>query len=269
LGEGHYSQGDVKESARAFTGRRFDHDYYPYSMYVDETARDTGLKTILGETGDFRGEDVIDIILRQEQTARHIAHSVIRFFCSDHPSQVMVEDCSMVYRKSNYNMKALLTAVFNHPEFDDSPPKIKSPVELLVGFQRKTGFRTSGMKTNKFFLRYCGHELFNPPSVAGWSGGEDWLRGEKTLIRLFLTTALVRISNRRFPRSATSYKVMSRLVHPEVKSFRFIADARWDNRQFREILANSNISFSTWMLGMESGIEELEQAITAPGYQYM
>jgi uncharacterized protein (DUF1800 family) len=269
LGEGYYSQSDVKESARAFTGRRFDHNHYPYSMFVDEMARDSGIKTILGESGDFRGEDVIDIILKQEQTARHITRSAIRFFCTDKPQDQMVEDCSIIYRNSGHNMKSLLTAIFSHPEFDNSAPKIKTPVELLIGFQRHTGLRTTGMKTNKIFLRYCGQVFFLPPSVAGWSGGEDWLKGGKILNRLFLTVNLLRISNRCFSRSSISYKLLSRIKYPELREFRYIADAKWNDSQFWVTINKSGFSASSWIIGKESALEDLELLLSAPDYQYM
>ena len=79
LGSGHYTFQDVKEASRAFTGRRFDHINYPYAMYIDKNAFDNNYKTILGQTGNWDGNDVIDIILDQYQTARHISKSVLIF----------------------------------------------------------------------------------------------------------------------------------------------------------------------------------------------
>ncbi len=107
LGEGHYSLKDVKEAARALTGRYFDKKNYPYRAYLDPGIYDDGVKTILGKTGNFDGEDVIGIILGQEQTARHITGSFLRFFFSDNPPDHMVESCAKAYFDSGYEMRVL------------------------------------------------------------------------------------------------------------------------------------------------------------------
>ena len=115
LGSGHYTFQDVKEASRAFTGRRFDHVNYPYAMYIDKNAFDNNYKTILGQTGNWDGNDVIDIILSQYQTARHISRSAIIFFLGQLPPEPIVDECAKVYFESGYIFKTLLKHIFYSP----------------------------------------------------------------------------------------------------------------------------------------------------------
>jgi len=271
LGEGHYSLKDVKEAARALTGRYFDKKSYPYRALFDPAIFDDGVKTILGKTGHFGGEEVIEIILGQAQTARHIARAVLRFFFSDNPPDQMVESCAEAYYSSGYEMRVLLESMFRHeaflsPEYNKS--KVKTPVELLVGFQRQTGLRTVGMKTAYQFLLKCGQVFFYPPTVAGWPGGEDWLRGERLLHRLFLPGALIAIANRQVPKNSLTYKLSSRAFEPSKRRLRYIADAKWDRGRFYAALNLHGIPVSKWILGETHSEIELEDCLQHPDYQY-
>lgn len=272
LGEGYYTLKDVKEASRAFTGRRFDQKNYPYPYFFSPEQHDSGVKTILGETGRFTGEDVIDIILKKPQTARHIAGSFLRFFFSDKPPENMVEYCAHEYYKSGYEMKALINAMIYHEEFGNARyhlSKIKSPVELLVGFQRQTGLRTVGMKTPYTFLRMAGQSLFNPPTVAGWPGGEYWLEGERLMHRLFLPSTLLSFANRNSPKDALSFKLMSRISKPERRKYRHITDARWNKQLFETSIRDNKLSVAEWMLGISSNYNELSDILQKPEYQYV
>ena len=271
LGEGHYTLNDVKEAARAFTGRRFDHDNYPYSMYIDPAAFDDREKTILGKTGRFNGEDVIDILLEQPQTAKTVATAFLRFFFADEPPEGMILDCAEAYYNSQYAMPALLQAMYIHPEFTKEEyhlSKTKTPVELLTGFQRQTGLRTVGMKTALRFLSACGQHLFHPPNVAGWPKGKAWLKGEYLVNRLFLPSAFMEISNREMPKNSLAYKVNSRLVAPSKRELRYISDARWDEKAFLPALQSQSISVSKWLVGRELPSNIPADVLQSPEYQY-
>lgn len=271
LGEGHYSLKDVKEAARALTGRYFDKKNYPYQAYFDPGIFDDGVKTILGETGNLGGEEFIEIILGQEQTARHISRAVLRFFFSDNPPDQMVESCAQAYFSSGYEMRALLECMFRHEAFlnpDYIKSKVKTPIELLVGFQRQTGLRTVGMKTAYQFLMKCGQILFYPPTVAGWPGGEDWLQGDRLLHRLFLPGALIAVANRQVPKSSLAYKLSSRVFEPSKRGFRYIADAKWDKAMFYAALNRHGIPVSQWILGEIHAESGLEACLQYPEYQY-
>jgi len=271
LGEGNYTLKDVKEVARAFTGRFFDKKNYPYAYSFVPSAHDDGIKTILGKTGRFDGDDVIDILLERPQTAQLIARSVLRFLFCDNPPDEMVRSCGEAYFKSGFEMRVLLESLMTQKAFYDPvfiQSKVKTPVELLVGFQRQTGLRTRGVKTTNSFLRYCGQSLFSPPSVAGWPGGADWLRGERLFHRLFLPGTLLEISNRRSARDSVGYKVSSRIFSASKRKFRYIADAQWDAGRFYDALKEQDLHVSEWMLGQKRENEDLEYLLQAPEYQY-
>ncbi len=156
--------------------------------------------------------------------------------------------------------------VFLNPEYHKS--KVKTPVELLVGFQRQTGLRTVGMKTAFQFLSKCGQVLFYPPTVAGWPGGEDWLQGERLLHRLFLPGALIAIANRQVPKNSLTYKLASRIFEPSKRGFRYVADAKWDKGRFYAALNRHEIPVSQWILGETQVQTGLEDCLQHPAYQY-
>ena len=272
LGEGQYTEQDVYEAARAFTGRRFDHQNYPYAMYVDEEAFDNQPKTFLGRTGNFRGEDIIDILLHEPATARHIAKAILQFFGASQPLQQHIAECGQFYFDSGFHTGQLLRYIFSRDWFYQPPyteGKVKTPVELLVNLQRTTGMRTVGLKTTDSFLRACGQSLFAPPNVAGWPVGDDWLKGNKLLYRLFLPKTLLKIANRKDPKTSLTYKAKSRLQHPELRTYRYIADATFDEEKFIELLSANQLSISQW-LGVNSSEASatLADCLTQPDYQY-
>ena len=146
--------------------------------------------------------------------------------------------------------------------------KVKTPLELIVSFQRQTGLRTVGLKTAYFFMCYAGQILFDLPTVAGWPSGEDWLRGDRLLHRLFLPGTLIAIANRKIPKVSVAHKVYSRLAVPSKRQFRHIADAMWDEEVFFSALAKQGISVSAWMLGEQRKENDLLALLQSSDYQY-
>ena len=208
MGVGNYSEMDIKECARAFTGwtianRKYmelrsqrDSDW-PYGRiawhfeYHPED-HDDEEKTFLGHSGPFNGEDVIDIICQQESTARFISRHLYSFFVADEPpvpewaytppaNPEAVEQLSRVYLDSNYDISSMLRVLFNSDYFlsqDSWYSKVKSPVELVAGVLRLTGEfdRPRREIIERYFqASFMGQFLNNPPSVEGWHQGTDWL----------------------------------------------------------------------------------------------
>ena len=271
LGEGHYTFQDVKEAGRAFTGRRFNHDNYPYAMYIDKNAFDNNYKTILGKTGNWDGDDVIDIILSQYQTARHISKSALIFFLGHIPKENIVDDCANAYFESGYVFETLLKQIFFSTWFYDHAyknNKVKTPVELLVGLQRKTGMRCIGIKTINYFLRDCGQRLFYPPSVAGWPVGEEWLVGNELVNRVILPEALIKIANRSIERSSYIYKLLSRVEYRYLRRIRYTYDCVFDENVFFTTLNNCGIQPSVWMNNNTNSSNKLSDIVTHPKHQY-
>ena len=208
MGVGNYTELDIKECARAFTGWTIANREYmemrsqrdsdwPYGRiawhfeYHPED-HDDGEKDFLGQQGPFSGEDIIRIICQQEATARFISRHLYSFFVADEPpvpewrhtppaNPEAIDHLSQVYFDSNYDISAMLRALFNSNYFqsqDSRYSKVKSPVELVAGVLRLTREfdRPRRAIIDRYFqASYMGQFLNNPPSVEGWHQGTDWL----------------------------------------------------------------------------------------------
>lgn len=186
LGRGNYTEHDIKEAARAFTGwtanlkgefifRKFQHDY--------------GSKTVLGKTGNLEGEDVLDILLEQKQTARYITQKIYRFFVNDTIDQEKVEWLANRFYKNDYNIGQLMEDIFTSDWFYEEKnigAKVKSPIELLAGIRRLVPMDIQNEDAQLIIQRLLGQMLFYPPNVAGWPGGKTWIDSSTLMMRLRL-----------------------------------------------------------------------------------
>jgi uncharacterized protein (DUF1800 family) len=189
MGIGHYTEDDVKNCARAFTGWTFSETVpavKPYGRFRWQFAfhperHDDGEKTFLGERGRFDGTDIIDIIVRQPATARFLAKRLYLFFVADHPDADAIDDLAAVYHASHYDLRAMLRALFLSPFFCSERAyyaKVKSPAEHVVGIMRLVGdyaWPKPGFGDISLECRYMGQDLLNPPSVEGWHTGKEWI----------------------------------------------------------------------------------------------
>lgn len=186
LGRGHYTEQDVKEAARAFTGWGFN---LQGEFVFRENQHDDELKTILGQTGRFKGEDVIKMLLSTPQTAQHIAAKVYRYFVNERPNQAHIAEMAQRFYTSNYDIADLMQHVFTANWFYDEAnmgAQIKSPVALLVGMKRQLGLDFGDKKPVLYVQKTLGQILFFPPNVAGWPGGQSWIDSSTLLARLQL-----------------------------------------------------------------------------------
>ena len=175
MGVGNYSEKDVRECARAFTGWYFD----DLSFRVDPEKHDGGEKAFLGRTGNFDGVDVLKIIFEQPVTAEYLAGKIYRFLVRDELSPDLRRKLGAVLRDHDYELKALLTAVFSSRDFYSQASyggHIKSPVEHLVAMMKHLGADAiPGVPDFNQSTIAMGQHLLNPPSVAGWAGGKAWI----------------------------------------------------------------------------------------------
>jgi uncharacterized protein (DUF1800 family) len=186
LGRGNYNEHDIKEAARAFTGwgsnlqgefifRAFQHD--------------SGSKTVLGHTGDFDGEEVLDILLKEKQTAKYISQKIYRFFVNEEVDKAKAEWLADRFYKTNYDISKLMEDIFTSEWFYDEKnvgAKIKSPVELIVGIQRMLPMTLENEEALLILQRILGQMLFYPPNVAGWPGGKSWIDSSSLMMRMRL-----------------------------------------------------------------------------------
>ena len=183
MGVGNYSERDVREAARAFTGWTNDVLLFKF----DAAQHDPGTKMFLGKTGALDGEDIVDTILAQPVTAEFITGKVYRFLVRDEIAPAVKAELARTYRESGYDLKPLLKRIFLSRDFYSPASvgvQIKSPVQLVVSTYRKMGLRE--IPTIPDFGRMTaalGQSLFEPPNVAGWAGGRTWITPSTLLNR--------------------------------------------------------------------------------------
>ena len=208
MGVGNYTEEDIKECARAFTGWRVVNPAYmsikmrnntsrPYGNMTwqfeyDDDDHDHGQKTVLGETGDFNGEDVVEIICRQEATPRYIARHLYHYFVADespvpqwpHTPPVnpdAIDAMTNAYFESDHSIKHMLEALFTSDFFKEEAfryARTKSPAEMVVGTLRLAGRMELPCYETYDAARASsgmGQALLGPPSVEGWQGGSEWI----------------------------------------------------------------------------------------------
>jgi uncharacterized protein (DUF1800 family) len=186
LGRGNYTEQDVKEAARAFTGWGFDQD----GEFVFRTlTHDYGEKTVLGQTGNFEGDDVLDIILKQKQTAKFIVEKIYTFFVNEEVDKYKVEALAEKFYDSGYDIASLLKEIFTSEWFyyqENVGIKIKSPVELIASSMHMFKIDFENIEALVGIQKLLGQILFRPPNVAGWPSGSEWIDASTLILRLRL-----------------------------------------------------------------------------------
>ena len=184
MGRGNYTEEDVKEGARAFTGWGFNFQ----GEFVDRPfAHDNGQKTFLGRTGNFNGDDIIDMLLQRRETAKFITAKLYRYFVNETPDSEKIDLLSDRFYQSNYDIKKLLNDIFTSDWFYSDKNvgmHIKSPIELLVGIRRLIPLELDKPEVQLLFQRALGQILFYPPNVAGWPGGKNWIDSSALMLRM-------------------------------------------------------------------------------------
>ena len=217
MGVGHYTERDVREAARAFTG--WTNNVLAFKL--DRDQHDFGDKTFLGRAGALDGEDIIDTILAQPVTGEFVAAKLYRFFVREEVAPSVKAELGRGYRDSGYRLKPLLKRIFLSKDFYSPPAfatQIKSPVHLVVSTYKKMGL--GAVPTVPDFGRMTsglGQALFDPPNVAGWAGGRTWITPSTLLQRgnLLRSVLFPDVRNFRPPdrsMSATDSRVGQRLA---------------------------------------------------------
>lgn len=175
MGVGHYTEDDIREAARAFTGWQND----DLAFAFDPEKHDDGEKTFLGHRGRFTGDDILAMILDQPVTARYIASKIYRFFVRDTLDDALADRLGDLFRGLDYQVKPFLRALFLSQDFHAAPSvasHIKSPTELIVSTYRKLGLREfPGVPDPWMVGKTLGQILLYPPTVAGWGEGRSWI----------------------------------------------------------------------------------------------
>jgi uncharacterized protein (DUF1800 family) len=191
LGRGNYTEHDVKESARAFTGWSFDRN----GQFVNRPFfHDTGEKTFLGKTGNLQGEDILNRLLEQKQTAIFISTKLYKYLVNETPDQQHINEMADVFYNANYEIKPLLEHMFLADWFytpQNTGNLIKSPVEFIVGLNRLFYITYQRPEVLLQFQKVLGQVLFYPPNVAGWPGGRNWIDSSSLMFRLKIPSTIL------------------------------------------------------------------------------
>ena len=214
MGVGNYTEDDVREASRAFTGwtmaakiPRFPYGRFlwPNFEYKAED-HDGGEKSFLGHMGRFNGEDIIDIIVQQPSSARFIARHLYNFFVADEPQvpswsvqspgdPEAVNILAMAFTESKYELRPVLRTLFNSDFFKEARfTKVKSPAEVVVSTCKLVGgqeFPRYGFSQLALQTTYMGQDIMNPPSVEGWHTGQEWINSGSLMSRINFAADLV------------------------------------------------------------------------------
>jgi len=192
LGEGHYTELDIQQAARAYTGWGINRDRIHFEY--NPRNHDDGPKTIFGKTANYSGEDVLNLICAQPQCAKFISAKLWRFFAQDEPPQPIVEALAAEFHGHGMDIKHLISVMLRSREFyspDIIRGQIKSPVQWLIASTHQLEAPLPTQPMALAMLLQLGEELFQPPNVKGWDGGAAWITTNNLLDRYNFAAALV------------------------------------------------------------------------------
>jgi len=189
LGLGNYTEHDIQEAARAFTGWQLRDG----AFWFNDSQHDVGTKSIFGKTGAFEGNAVIDLCLEHPACPRFLATKILKMFVTDQPIEPLVARLAASLTRSQLRFEPALRELFTSAEFfapEHRTGLIKSPIDLVIGTLRATSSRVVLTHTADVLAR-LGQDLFEPPTVKGWDGGRQWLQTSTWVLRWNFATELL------------------------------------------------------------------------------
>jgi hypothetical protein len=264
MGVGNYSEKDIREGARAFTGW----NYVDLAFVVNKNQHDDGSKIFLGQTGNFDGVDVINIILKQPVTARFIAGKIYRYFVRQELDSQVQEKLGTVLRNNDYKIAPLLEAIFLSQDFYSPASvgtQIKGPVQLAISTFKKLGLtEVPGVPDFNIATGSLGQRLFSPPTVAGWSEGRSWITPGLLLERGNFVRDVLFPDINFVPPDRANPSADVRIVADKIRAGKDISTATLPERGSEGGLAESNMaadrdedfntrygSFRGWQMALE------------------
>lgn len=184
MGRGNYTEKDIREGARAFTGWGSDKEG---NFKERKNLHDEGSKTFLGKTGNFTGTDILNIILEEKATAKFITTKIYKFFVNENVDENIVKSLSESFYQSGYDIKKLMMDIFSSSWFYDKKNignRIKSPIELMAGIMRSLPMNIQNPENLIVYQKLLGQMLLYPPNVSGWPNGKSWIDSSTLMLRL-------------------------------------------------------------------------------------
>ncbi|MEO0474866.1 MAG: DUF1800 domain-containing protein [Planctomycetota bacterium] len=264
LGEGHYTEDDIKAGARALTGYHFDDNEF----VLNERQHDSGKKTILGQTKAFDGDSFVRLLLAHEACARFIALKLYRHFVADvsddwdlldSGTRQVVDELAKLLRQEGYQLKPVLTRLFKSRHFYDEAivgKQIKSPVQIVIGTIHQTHAPLRSDRAIATALRGMGQQLFEPPSVAGWPGGNSWINTSTLFMRQNTCAYLLAgtTPGKTFKKSDVDYNPMPLLAGFEDANAKRVVDQLCNTMLGHHVGANRREPLIRFMEAREKGV---------------
>jgi len=264
LGEGHYTEDDIKQGARALTGYHFDDNEF----VLNERQHDTGKKTILGQTEKFNGKSFVKLLLEHKACSRYIALKIYLHFVADvsddwdlldGPTRQVVDGLADQLRRENFEIKPVLATLLKSKHFYDQGivgKKIKSPVQIVAGTVHQTGAPLRDGRTIVTALKGMGQDLFEPPSVAGWEGGKAWINTSTLFMRQNTCTYLLTgaMPGKTFKKIDVKYNPMPLLDGLKDRSAKAVVDHLCDAMLGEYVPAARRESLVTFMNERDKGV---------------
>lgn len=209
MGVGNYTEDDVRDCARAYTGWTIDQviPRYPFgqqggSFVYREDDHDHGQKTFLGRTGNFNGDDIVDIVVGEPATAQFVGREIHNFFVSDEPVQDEIDSIAESYIENGHEMREVMRDLFKSEFFKEARfRRVRNPVEHVIGTVKLTGEHEDpyeyGLSRLPRTATIMGQQLLNPPTVEGWHTGREWI--DSALLMERVNFAVERLGNQDAP----------------------------------------------------------------------
>jgi uncharacterized protein (DUF1800 family) len=281
LGKGNYTEQDIKESARAFTG--YSYDISGTFKFLQWT-HDYDEKTFFKKIGNFKGDDIIDMILLEKQCARFICKKIYGYFVNTNINSNHLESMVDVFYPK-YNIEDLMRFVFISDWFyeeENIGTKIKSPIDLMVGLNNKVPMQFKEQKHLLALQKLLGQVLLAPPNVAGWKGGTQWIDSNTILLRMRLPSILLNSAHISIKQKGQFNDRLDKFIKKaNEKQLPFQVDQDWKyfEQQFKNVsidnlknhLIMAHLSTKTQQflstLGKSSKQEHCIQIMSLPEYQ--
>jgi uncharacterized protein (DUF1800 family) len=224
LGLGNYTERDIKQAARAFTGWEVRHGKF----FFNPNQHDEGSKTVLGKTGNWNGEDVLRILLEQPAAGRFLAGKMYRYLVSETapPPPKLLESLAAGYREHNYDTAWLVRTIVSSNLFYSphaTGQRVKAPVEMAVSLVRSLE-GTANATALAEDLRKLGQGVFYPPNVKGWDGGAEWINSATLLSRVNLVWALASGRDGRYKKKIDLQQLTEKHNVAPAERVRWLAD---------------------------------------------
>jgi uncharacterized protein (DUF1800 family) len=191
IGRGNYTEQDIKESARAFTGWGFNNN----GEFIERKfLHDAGAKTFMGKSGNFTGAVIISALLQRKETAKFICTKLYKYLVNDIPDNTHVNAMADVFYNGNYEIAPVLKMLFASDLFyvdKNTGNLIKSPIDFIVGLNRQFYINYKKPEVQMQFQQTLGQVLFYPPNVAGWPGGKSWIDSSSLMYRIKIPSTVL------------------------------------------------------------------------------